>query len=105
MTIEQINQIQDIVRSYNNAPVPYEELAAKCARVGLDTVLIFLLNNHYIAKLPDGNTFFNWSKNRFYPEATIVNLKAELNGQTRKLTIEERLEIIEKRLDELEKKI
>lgn len=105
MTIEQINQIQDIVRSYNNAPIPYEELAAECAKKGLDTVLIFLLNNHYIARLSDGNTFFNWSKNRFYPEATIINLKAELNGQTRKLTIEERLEIIEQRLDKLEEKL
>lgn len=105
MQIEQINRWQDIIRSYNNQPINYEDMIAKCAKEGLETVPVFLLNNHYIAKLPDGNTFINWSKNKYYPEATIVALKAELTNTTRPLTLEERVEILEARLDKLEGKV
>lgn len=105
MTIEEVNKWQDIVRGYNNAPIQYTDLVAKCAKEGLENVMIFLLNNHYIAKLPDGNTFINWSKNKYYPEATIVALKAELTNTTRPLTLEERVEILEARLDKLEGKV
>lgn len=105
MNIEQVNKWQDIIRSYNNQPINYEDMVAKSAKAGLTELVIFLLNNHYIAKLPDGNTFVNWSKNKFYPEATIVALKAELTGSVREPTIEERLAIIEARLDKLEGKV
>lgn len=103
MQIEQINRWQDIIRSYNNQPIPYEDMVAKCAKEGLESVPVFLLNNHYIAKLPDGNTFINWSKNRYYPEATIVALKAELTDSSREPTLEERVVILEARLDRLSK--
>lgn len=105
MQIEQINRWQDIVRSYNNAPIQYTDLVAKCAKEGLESVPVFLLNNHYIAKLPDGNTFINWSKNKYYPEATIVALKAELMNGSREPTLEERVAILEARLDKLEGKV
>lgn len=105
MQIEQINRWQDIIRSYNNAPIQYTDLVAKCAKEGLENVMIFLLNNHYIAKLPDGNTFINWSKNKYYPEATIVGLKAELMNGSREPTLEERVAILEARLDKLEGKV
>ena len=105
MQIEQINRWQSIIRGYNNAPIPYEDMIAKCAKEGLESVPVFLLNNHYIAKLPDGNTFINWSKNKYYPEATIVALKAELTGGVRQPTLEERVAILEARLDKLEGKV
>ena len=101
MTINQINKFQDIIRSYNNAPVPYEDMVAKCAKEGLETVPVFLLNNHYIARMADGNTFINWSKNRYYPEATIINLKAELTNGSREPTLEERVVILEEQMKEL----
>ena len=103
MTIEEVNKWQDIIRSYNNQPIPYEDMVAKCAKEGLETVPVFLLNNHYIARMADGNTFINWSKNRYYPEATIVNLKAELMNGSREPTLEERVAILEARLDRLSK--
>ena len=105
MTINQINKFQDIIRSYNNAPIPYEDMVAKCAKEGLESVPVFLLNNHYIAKLPDGNTFINWSKNKYYEDQTIINLKNELRGSTRQPTLEERVAILEARLDKLEGKV
>lgn len=105
MTIEQINRWQDIIRSYNNQPIPYEDMVAKCAKEGLETVPVFLLNNHYIARMADGNTFINWSKNKYHPEATIINLKAELTGSVREPTLEERVAILEARLDKLEGKV
>lgn len=101
MTIEQINRWQDIIRGYNNQPIPYEDMVAKCAKEGLETVPVFLLNNHYIAKLPDGNTFINWSKNRYYPEATIIQLKAELTDSSREPTLEERVTILEAQMKKL----
>lgn len=100
-TIEQINKFQDVIRSYNNAPVPYEDMVAKSAKEGLQTLVVFLLNNHYIAKLPDGNTWINWSKNRYYPEATIINLKAELMNGSREPTLEERVAILEEQMKQL----
>ncbi len=103
MTIEDLNKFCSIVREYNNQPVPYEELAQKCAKEGLTDTLLFLFNNHYIAVLADGNTFFCWTKNLYYPESTIVNLKAELRGNTRQPTLEERVAILEARLDRLSK--
>ena len=105
MTIEEVNKWQDIIRSYNNQPINYEEMVAKSAKEGLQTLVVFLLNNHYIAKLPDGNTFINWSKNKYYPEATIVALKAELMNGSREPTLEERVAILEARLDKLEGKV
>ena len=104
MTIDKINQWQDIVRSHNNQPIKYEELVSECAKVGLEQVCVFLLNNHYIGIMRDGNVFINWSKNNYFPEATIINLKAELQGVARKATVEERLEILEARVSELEKR-
>ena len=101
MQIEQINKWQDIIRSYNNQPIPYEEMVAKCAKEGLETVPVFLLNNHYIARMADGNTFINWSKNRYYPEATIINLKAELTNGSREPTLEERVAILEEQMKQL----
>lgn len=101
MTIEQINKFQDIIRSYNNQPIPYTDLVAKCAKEGLETLVVFLLNNHYIAKMKDGNTFINWSKNKYYPEATIVALKAELTGSFREPTLEERVAILEEKMKQL----
>lgn len=101
MTIEEVNKWQDIIRGYNNAPVPYEEMVAKCAKEGLETVPVFLLNNHYIARMADGNTFINWSKNRYYPEATIINLKAELMDGSREPTLEERVAILEEQMKQL----
>lgn len=103
MQIEQINRWQDIIRSYNNQPIPYEDMVAKCAKEGLESVPVFLLNNHYIAKMADGNTFINWSKNRYYEDQTIINLKNELRGSTRQPTLEERVAILEARLDRLSK--
>lgn len=101
MQIEQINKWQDIIRSYNNQPINYEEMVAKSAKEGLETVPVFLLNNHYIAKLPDGNTFINWSKNKYYPKATIVALKAELMNGSREPTLEERVAILEEQMKQL----
>ena len=105
ITIEQINKFQDIIRSYNNAPIQYTDLVAKCAKEGLESIPVFLLNNHYIARMADGNTFINWTKNRYYQEATIVNLKAELMNGSREPTLEERVAILEARLDKLEGKV
>lgn len=104
VTVEQINQWQDIVRKHNNQPIKYEELVSECAKVGLEQVCVFLLNNHYIGIMRDGNVFISWSKNNYFPEATIINLKAELQGVARKATVEERLEILEARVSELERK-
>lgn len=101
MTIEQVNKWQDIIRGYNNQPIPYEDMVAKCAKEGLESVPVFLLNNHYIARMADGNTFINWSKNKYYPEATIVALKAELTNTTRPLTLEERVAILEEQMKQL----
>ena len=105
MQIEQINRWQDIIRSYNNQPIPYEDMVAKCAKEGLESVPVFLLNNHYIARMADGNTFINWSKNKYYEDQTIINLKNELRGSTRQPTLEERVAILEARLDKLEGKV
>lgn len=101
MTIEQINRWQSIIRGYNNQPIPYEDMVAKCAKEGLETVPVFLLNNHYIARMADGNTFINWSKNKYYPEATIVALKAELTDSSREPTLEERVAILEEQMKQL----
>ena len=101
MTIEEVNRWQDIIRSYNNAPIPYEDMVAKCAKEGLETVPVFLLNNHYIARMADGNTFINWSKNRYYPEATIINLKEELMNGSREPTLEERVALLEEQMKKL----
>lgn len=101
MNIESINRWQDIIRGYNNQPIPYEDMVAKCAKEGLEAIPVFLLNNHYIARMADGNTFINWTKNRYYPEATIINLKAELTNTTRPLTVEERVVILEEQMKEL----
>lgn len=105
MTIEQVNKWQDIIRGYNNQPIPYEDMVAKCAKEGLESVPVFLLNNHYIARMADGNTFINWSKNKYYEDQTIINLKNELRGSTRQPTLEERVAILEARLDKLEGKV
>ena len=105
MTIEQLNKWQDIIRGYNNSPINYEDMVEKSAKEGLVELVVFLNNNHYIAKMKDGNTFINWSRNNYYPEATIINLKAELNGQARPATIEERVSILEERIKVLEEKI
>jgi len=102
MTIEMINRWQSIVRQYNNAPIPYDELVAKCAKEGLESVMVNLKNNHYISKMKDGNVFIFWSSNKYYPEATIVNLKAELTSTTREPTLEEKVEILEERVAKLE---
>lgn len=102
MTIEMINKWQSIVRQYNKAPIPYEELVAKCAKEGLESVMVFLKNNHYISKMKDGNTFIFWSSNKYYPEATIINLKAELTNTTREPTLEEKVAILEERVARLE---
>ena len=78
ITIEQLNQWQDIIRSYNNQPIPMEELIEKCNDAGLAEVNSYLIANNYIARMKDGNTWINWSKNRFYEDATIINLKAQV---------------------------
>lgn len=101
MTIEQINQFCSIVREYNNAPIPYGDLVTKCAKEGLESIVVFLKNNHYIGKMQDGNVFINWSKNSYYPEATIINLKAELTNTTRQPTLEERVAILEEQVKQL----
>ena len=101
MTIEQLNHVCSIVREYNNQPVPYEELAQKCAKEGLTEVLLHLFNNHYIGVMNDGNTFFNWTKNKYYPEATICGLKDELRGSVREPTLEERVAILEEQVKQL----
>lgn len=101
ITIEAVNRWQSIVRDYNKAPIPFEELASKCAKEGLEELQIYLTNNHYINKMKDGNVFINWSSNKYYPENTIVDLKAELTNTTRPLTIEERLTILEQQVKEL----
>ena len=101
ITIEQINQWQDIVRTYNNQPIPYTDLVAKCAKSGLENVMIFLNNEHYISKMKDGNVFVNWSKNKFYSDKTIVALKAELTGSSREPTLEERVTILEEQMKQL----
>lgn len=105
ITIEQLNRWQDIVRSYNNAPIPMEELAGKCNEQGLSDVNSYLITHNYIARLKDGNTWINWSKNRFYEDATIVNLKAELTNTTRQPTLEERVSILEEVIQEMQQLI
>jgi hypothetical protein len=101
ITIEQLNKWQDIIRDYHNEPIPMEELVEKCNEEGLAEVNSYLIANNYIARMKDGNTWINWSKNRFYEDATIINLKAKLTNSTRPLTLEERMEVLEKRMDEL----
>lgn len=101
ITIEQVNKWQDIIRSYNKAPIPYEEMVSKCSKEGLSELVAMLTNNHYIAKMKDGNTFISWSKNQYYPDATIINLKAELGNTTREPTLEERVAILEQQVKEL----
>ena len=105
ITIEQLNKWQDIVRSYNNKPIPMEELANKCCEEGLAEVNSYLISHNIIARMKDGNTFIHWSSNRFNPDDTFINLKAELNGQERKPTLEERVEILEKTVKELISKV
>ena len=101
ITIEQINKWQDIVRGYNNAPIQYTDLVAKCAKEGLENVMIFLKNEHYISKMKDGNVFISWKSNKYYPEATIVGLKAELMEGSREPTLEERVAILEEQMKQL----
>lgn len=100
-TIEQLNKWQDIVRSYNNKQIPMEELVEKCNEEGLAEVNAYLISNNIIARMKDGNVFINWSNNRYYPEATFINLKAELNGKTRQPTLEERVTILEEQMKKL----
>lgn len=104
MTINEVNQWQDLIREYNKQPIPYEELKQKCREAGLEQINEYLINNNYIARMRDGNVFINWSSNKYHPEATIINLKAELNNETRPLTLEERVEILEEQLAQLLKK-
>lgn len=101
MNIEQINRWQSIVRDYNNQPIPYTDLVAKCAKEGLESVMIFLKNEHYLSILPDGNVFIFWSKNKYYEDQTIINLKNELRGSTRQPTLEERVSILEEQVKQL----
>ena len=101
ITIDQVNKWQDIIRSYNNQPIPMEELAEKCNDAGLAEVNAYLIANNYIARMKDGNTWINWSKNRFYEDATIINLKAQLTNTTRQPTLEERVVILEQQMKQL----
>jgi len=101
ITIEQLNQWQDIIRSYHNQPIPMEELVEKCNDAGLAELNSYLIANNYIARLKDGNTWINWSKNRFYEDATIINLKAELTNSVRQPTLEERVAILEQQMKQL----
>lgn len=101
MTINELNQWQNIIRSYNKAPIPYTDMVEKSAKEGIESVPMFLKNNNYIGIMKDGNTFINWTKNQYYPEATIINLKAELSGESRPLTLEERVELLEKQVEQL----
>ena len=101
ITVEQLNKWQDIVRSYNNAPIPMEELAEKCNEAGLGEVNQYLISHNIIARMKDGNTFINWSKNRFDEEATFINLKARLTNTTRPLTLEERVSVLEEQMKQL----
>lgn len=95
ITIEQLNQWQDLVRSKNNAPIPYEAFKNECREKGLEPVMEYLVNNNIVARMRDGNAFIHWSSNKYYPDATFINLKAELTNGTRKPTLEERVEWIE----------
>lgn len=101
ITIEQLNKWQDIIRDYHNKPIPMEELVEKCNEAGLAEVNAYLIANNIIARMKDGNVFINWSTNRFFPEATFINLKAELNGQARPATLEERVAILEEQVKRL----
>lgn len=101
ITIEQLNQWQDIIRDYHNQPIPMEELVEKCNDAGLAEVNSYLIANNYIARMKDGNTWINWSNNRYYPETTFINLKAQLTKTAKPLTLEERVEALEKRMDDL----
>lgn len=101
ITIEQLNKWQDIIRDYHNKPIPMEELVEKCNEAGLAEVNSYLIANNIIARMKDGNVFINWSTNRFFPEATFINLKAELNGQARPATLEERVAILEEQVKRL----
>lgn len=100
-TIEQVNQWQDIIRDYHNEPIPMEELVEKCNNAGLAEVNSYLIANNYIARMKDGHVWINWSKNRFYEDATIINLKAQLTNSTRPLTLEERVEVLEQQMKQL----
>jgi len=104
ITIEQLNKWQDIIRDYHNAPIPMEELVEKCNDAGLTEVNSYLIANNYIARMKDGNTWINWSKNRFYEDATIINLKAQLTNSVRQPTLEERIAILEERVKLLEER-
>jgi len=101
ITVEQLNQWQDIIRGYHNQPIPMEELVEKCNDAGLTEVNSYLIANNYIARMKDGNTWINWSKNRFYEDATIINLKAQLTNTTRQPTLEERVSILEEQIKKL----
>jgi hypothetical protein len=101
MTIDQVNKWQGIIRSYKKQPINYEDMVAKSNKEGLTELVVFLRNNHYIAKMADGNTFINWSSNKYYPEATIVALKAELMNGSREPTLEERVAILEEQMKQL----
>lgn len=105
MNIEDVNKWQGIIRSYKKQPINYEDMVAKSTKEGLTELVVFLRNNHYIAKMADGNTFINWSSNKYYPEATIVNLKAELTNTTREPTLEEKVAILTEMVHNLEAKV
>ena len=100
ITIEQLNQWQDLVRSKNNAPIHFESFKQECRENGLEPVMEYLINNNIVARMKDGNMWVNWSSNKYYPEATFINLKSELTNGTRKPTLEERVEIIEQWIKE-----
>lgn len=105
MTINDIIKFQDYVRTFNKQPIKYEEMVEWCMRNKLEYLPAFLYNNHYINKMKDGNLFIFWSSNKYYPEATIVNLKAELTNSTREPTLEEKVAILTEMVHNLEAKV
>ena len=100
ITIEDLNRWQDLVRAKNNAPIHFESFKQECRENGLEPVMEYLINNNIVARMKDGNTFVCWSSNKYYPDSTFINLKAELTNGTRKPTLEERVEIIEEWIKE-----
>lgn len=105
MTINDIIKFQDYIRTFNNQPIKYEEMVQWCMRNKLEYLPTFLYNNHYINRMKDGNLFIFWSSNKYYPEATIVNLKAELTNSTRQPTLEEQVAILTEIVHNLEAKV
>lgn len=101
ITIEMVNKWQDLVKGYNSRTIPYDDMVAKSAKAGLTELVALLTNGHYINKMKDGNVFINWSKNPYYPEATILDLKSELSNNTRAPTTEERIAILEETVEKL----